>query len=302
MAKLENAAKIDPLLGIVFRDLRNAKGFTQKDAAGSCLSLSIVSRFESGKASISAHHFFQILGNICTNMYEFQYSYEQHLDSKNILLFDTELSQAYMEHNVIKLKIILERLSSDFENDSGNIAAPKKKMLDIIRVKTLIATLEPSFPILESERNFLINYFRELKEWGQYDILLLGHCVNIIDTTHLYIIGRDMINPKQSLIKLHYVKHSLIQTMINIIGVLIDSGDFIYADTFISYLDKSDIHEYYMYEKLTLIYNKAMLSYKKGDSTALTTLEKCKEILIFCDCLKTANMVDHELSELPPLT
>ncbi|OUK04995.1 hypothetical protein BZZ03_04280 [Lactococcus petauri] len=72
-----------------------------------------------------------------------------------------------------------------------------------------------------------------------------------------------MINPKSSLIKLHYVKHSLIQTVINIIGALIDKENFVYVDTFISYLDKSDIHEYYMYEKLTLIYNKAMLSYKK---------------------------------------
>ncbi|MGY3712296.1 hypothetical protein [Lactococcus petauri] len=85
------------------------------------------------------------------------------MESKDILLFETELSRAYIEHNVIKLKFILERLNSNFDNLSRNKVIPKKKMLDIIRVKTLITTLEPSFPILDSERSYLINHFSKLK-------------------------------------------------------------------------------------------------------------------------------------------
>ena len=109
-----------------------------------------------------------------------------------------------------------------------------------------------------------------------------------------------MINPNQTLTKLHYVNHSLIQTLINIISVWIDKEDFVYANVFISYLESSDIHEYYMYDKLTLVYDKAMLAYKKGDAAALNTLKKCKEVLIFWNCLKTANMVDQDLTRLLP--
>lgn len=55
-----------------------------------------------------------------------------------------------------------------------------------------------------------------------------------------------------------------------------------------------------MYEKFTLVYNKLLIEYKQGDFSALGLLKKCQEILIFCNCLDTANLVQHEIFELHP--
>jgi HTH-type transcriptional regulator, SHP2-responsive activator len=290
--------KVDPTLGIVFKNLRKAKGFSQKDAVGNILSLAQLSKFENGKVNISAIHFFHILENICTNMYEFQYSYEEYLMAKDILLFNTELSRAYLEGNIVKLKILLEKISLDQKKYSDYSSIPKKKILDEIRVKILISVLEPSFFIPKNEIDYIKDYFKTLKQWGQYDILLLGHCANVLDSLDLYLVGRELIRPDQLLIKLHYVKHSMIQTLLNIIAVLTEKKAYQFANTFISYFDKNDIHEYYMYEKLMLIHNKAILDYKSGDISALKTLDKCKEIMIFCKCMNTANLMDREMTDL----
>lgn len=300
MAEKSNTnSTVDPLLGQVFKEFRQAKGFSQKEAAGQAISVPLLSRFESGKSNIAAHRLFQILNNICVNMFEFQYSYEQHVGDRDVLLFNTELSSAYLEGNIVKLELILKKITAEMVGYSEKNPAPKKLRLDCIRVKAIIASLNPSTIISETEKNFLINFLQTTKEWGEYEIFLLSHTANIIDGIKLYLIGREMINPNQKLMKLHYIKHAMIQTVLNIINTLIDRGEFAFADTFISYLETTHIHEYYMYEKLTLIYDKAKSQYLQGNQSALYTLKKCKEILIFCDCLKTANIVEKELSSLP---
>lgn len=47
-----------------------------------------------------------------------------------------------------------------------------------------------------------------------------------------------------------------------------------------------------------LIHNKAILDYRLGNMAALVTLEKCKEILIFCKFINTANLMDYEITTI----
>ena len=75
-------------IGIIFKDFRISKGFSQMEAAGNEISATHLSNFENGKTILSTHHFFSILQNINVNMFEFQNSLNQYLQEKDLLLFN----------------------------------------------------------------------------------------------------------------------------------------------------------------------------------------------------------------------
>lgn len=65
----------------------------------------------------------------------------------------------------------------------------------------------------------------------------------------------------------------------------------------IKHLEDSEIHEYFMSEKLTLFFYPANCSYQRGDEQASEGMVKCLEVLEFCDYSKTATQVSKELHE-----
>lgn len=107
-----------------------------------------------------------------------------------------------------------------------------------------------------------------------------------------------MISPSQSASNIPYVKQAIIQTVLNIINVFVDAGLYAPARKFIKYLESTDIHDYYMFEKLTLVYNTARYNYKRGEENALDVMKSCQEVLEFCNCFKTSNWITTEISNI----
>lgn len=282
-------------IGYVYKILRTAKGFSQKEAAGDEISIAQLSKFENGNTIISTNHFFIILDNINVNLFEFQNSYNQYLESKDLLLFNIEITNALMEKNVVKLKHFLKEIELQIiPNSSQN----KKLKLDYIRIKSILSFISCSYSLSKNEILFLKNYLYNLNEWGQYDIHLLGQCAQFLDLFQLSELVEKMINPSQLNSKLHYIELARTQTVLNIINIFIEKNMNEYARRFIKYLEDSKIHDYFMFEKLTLIYNKAHYNYKKGNSSELDRMKKCQSILEFCNCDTMADWIAKEIEEL----
>lgn len=281
-------------IGIVFKILREAKGFTQEETAGKEISVPQLSNFERGKTILVTHHFLAVLSNINVDMFEFQNAYNQYLGSKDILLFNVRISNAVMEGNTVQLELISKQVEQSLLNNPDN----KKLKLDNIRMKSVLYFVDSSYFITKQELNFLIDYLFNLKEWGLYDIRLLGQCAQFIDVIKLIDLTNRMTAPMQINKELHQIKLATVQCVLNIINVLVDQKMFEPARRLIKYLEDSEIHEYFMFEKLTLIYNHANYSYQKGDEQASEVMVKCLEILKFCDCAKTATQVSKELYDL----
>ena len=284
-------------IGIVYREFRIAKGFTQEEAAGDEISATHLSNFENGKTIVSTHHFFCILQNINVNMFEFQNALNQYLEEKDLLLFSMEMTNALVEQNSSKLRLIVGKLEDKIDVD---VFKPnfKKNRLDYIRAKSTLSFLDTACTLTEDEILFLEKYLFKLKEWGQYDIALLGQCAQFLDWIHLIELTERMISPSQTSNNLPYIKQAIIQNVLNIINVFIEAGLYAPAKKFIKYLENTDIHDYFMFEKLTLIYNTARYSHKKGDSSALDMMKSCQQILEFCKCFKTSNWIATEISDI----
>jgi HTH-type transcriptional regulator, SHP2-responsive activator len=284
-------------IGIIFKDFRISKGFSQMEAAGNEISATHLSNFENGKTILSTHHFFSILQNINVNMFEFQNSLNQYLQEKDLLLFNMEMANAFVEKNMSKLRIIVEELTKKLEMDSTSTTTKKYK-LDYIRAKSILSFIDSSYFLTKNEISFLETYLYKLKEWGQYDIALLGQCAQFLDWIHLMELTDRMISPSQSASNIPYVKQAIIQTVLNIINVFVDAGLYAPARKFIKYLESTDIHDYYMFEKLTLVYNTARYNYKRGEENALDVMKSCQEVLEFCNCFKTSNWITTEISNI----
>lgn len=287
-------SKDELAIGIVFKHLRKAKGFSQEEAAGKEISVPQLSNFENGKTILVTHHFLTVLGNINVDMFEFQNAYNQYLDSKDILLFSTKVSEAVMTQNLVQLKDLSKKVESALSLTPDN----KKLKLDNIRIKSVLYFVNPSYTITKNELEFLEIYLYGLKEWGLFDIRLFGQCAQFIDIFKLADLTSRMTAPMQTNCNLHHIKLAVIQCVLNIINVFVDDKMFEPAKRLIKYLEESEIHEYFMFEKLTLIYNRANYSFRKGDEQAAEIMNKCFEILKFCNCSKTATQVSNELHEL----
>ncbi|KST91478.1 Positive transcriptional regulator MutR family [Lactococcus lactis subsp. lactis] len=295
MSKNNVKNTIDPTLGLVLKALRESKGCTQKEAAGTSLSCPHLSNFEHGKTELSAHLLLELLKNINVNVIEFQSFYDNHLSSQlKPQTSNQEISEAYMTGNIFKLEHIL----SIFEDKSNGVKASKRSKLEVIRIKSIISLLDSSRRLSSTDLFFLKSYFMQLKEWGKYDIALLGQSYTNFDIATLAILTNHMLNPSQITIQLESNQHALIQTVLNVITFFVDNRQFEKANNLINHLKNMNIHEYYMYEKLTFVYNIAYFDYSRGDKSALNTMKKCQEILEFCDCLNTAGLVSKEISNL----
>lgn len=278
--------------GEVFRLFREAKGFTQKEAAGDDVSRGLLSDFEHGNHSISVDKFFNVLQNINVNAFEFQFAYNNYLESKDILLFNLNISDAYLRPNITKLKNILKEL----EKAIAQTPNKKKFLLDKIAVESILSIIDPSYLIPINDIHFLKNYFLTIKEWGLFDVTLLGYCTTIFDISTLYTLIEHMVSPTQQSIRIHYVKKSMIGTILNAVSVFIENNQTNLANNLLDYLDEIKIHEYDIYEKITFVYNRAMCEYKDGKISEIDTLKHCLEIMEFLDCAGTANLMREEIS------
>lgn len=108
-----------------------------------------------------------------------------------------------------------------------------------------------------------------------------------------------MLNSIHSNARSPIVRKMIIQASLNVLSIFIENRQFQYSQKLIRCLEESNIHEYDMYEKLTLVYQKSRFQYIQGDDAAINIMKKCKEIFEFSECYSTAQMIEAEIQELP---
>ncbi len=105
-----------------------------------------------------------------------------------------------------------------------------------------------------------------------------------------------MLQPTELNYNIHLVQKAKLQTLLNALWVFIIYNQFNFAKNIITQLERENILEYDLYEKLTFIYSKAMLTYRQmRDVDALSQAKKCQEFFNFCECYLSANTLEKEI-------
>jgi Rgg/GadR/MutR family transcriptional activator len=282
-------------IGAVFKQFRLAKSFSQAEAAGGDISISQLSAFENGHTILGTNHFVKLLTNINVNLYEFENAYNQYTGKSDMLLYNNDtLIEAVLEQNPIKLEQFLQEVELSVTKNPNN----RKFQLDRILIKSTLLPLNLSISIDIEDKQLVLDYLFGLKEWGLYDIRLLAKCAPLLNTFDLTSLTSRMINPYQGNRNLDSVKRAKTRSVLDIINIFVEHKEYHLANQYISYLEQESIPDYFLNEKLRLVYDQAKLHYQQGDKEALSALEKCLETWKFCNCLKIANVVSQEIQAL----
>ncbi|GAB2023365.1 hypothetical protein RyT2_24410 [Pseudolactococcus yaeyamensis] len=204
-----------------------------------------------------------------------------------------EISEAYVERNIAKLKNILLKIQCTKSAQKDLVSL----RLDKIRIEAVIKLIDPSFVISLHDITYLVKYLLNLKGWGQYEIMLLGYTAILITPSDLSKLADRLIAPTMTDFNLPVIKLDTYRALLNIIDVFTEKKLYTEANRYIQFLKKDNIHDYFIYEKLTLIYSEAMLKFISGEQESLDTLKECQKNF-FCDCFNMANVIEHEITEL----
>lgn len=280
--------------GKIEKEFRISKGYTLTDAASGYTTPSHLSEFENGKTMLSTLTFFGVLRNIHVTFSEFENRYNQYLHDTNVMMAAYEISEAFTERNVAKLKDILSKIQCAKSAQKDFVSL----RLDEIRIKAAIKLIDTSFEISLHDINYLVKYLLNLKGWGRYEILLLGYTGKLIAPSDLEKLADRLLDPTMTNFNLPSIKLDVYRAILNIVDAFSEKKLYALANRYVQILKNDNIHDYFTYEKLILIYNEATLKFISGDREALETLKKCQETFAFCDCFNMANVLDYEITEL----
>jgi len=281
----------DPLLGQIFKNFRKHKGFTQQKAAGTIVSMSQISNFEAGKSTPILENFIALLHNINVSLSEFESAYNHALSSKDLLLYDTKVTQALINGSTTQIYTIIKQIENEIKASPVRL----KYRLDKVAAEAGLASLDPSYQIPAHDIELLKDYLAHTTEWGLYDIRLLKRCFHLLGVIKLSKIVQSLLNPTQANYKLSFLQSDIIHTLFDIIHYYFDKNLLQDADELISYLEKIEINEHLMFEKLTLVYVRAELSYRGGRTVALETMKQCESALELSGCFNTARVAEQEI-------
>lgn len=274
--------------GKIFRQFRESKGMSLREVARTDLSASQISRFERGLSSLSVESFYACLNNLNVSLGEFELRYRNYIQDDNIV-FNSQISEAYLEGNIPKLLHILDKLV---------IQDTKISYLNSIVVKTAISMCDPSRKVSQKDIKILSDYLFSIEEWGNYELWLFGNTSFILSPQTLNLLGGEMINRTHFYSSSEENKRKVCMMTLNIISTFLEFDELTYSLKFLNYLDRITILETDTYIKMFHKYVKLVYSYKIGDTEALYELNKLVSALEVLECYGSAQKIKDEISKL----
>lgn len=292
MHKISNS-DFDPLIfGETFRKLRKSKGLTQLQVSGKLSTVSL-SQFENGKTIPHINTFLYFLNNINVSASEFQFMYDSNMAEVLTNYFEGEINSAFTKNSTSELKMILHKVQKLRESNPDLV----RYHLEEIRILALLSRIEPT-DILEIDLHFLKEYFSKLKEWGRYEIRLLGQSIHLFDGFAILKLGNKLIAPTQKLQQFKELHKDIFLTILSLVSRLIDLGLYSLGTQFINFLHYLNMDESLLFEKVILKYYDALLKYLNGDMKSLELIHRYKEDLIFYNCFETVDLISNEINKL----
>ncbi|WP_208560244.1 Rgg/GadR/MutR family transcriptional regulator [Marinilactibacillus kalidii] len=241
------------MYGQVFKTIRKSKGMTLKEAGGSILSVSQLSRFENGKSMIPVDLFFDLLNQINTTSEEFLYLKGSAAETAiRQYFFRIEYAVNHQkddEMNRLKEEIIATR------------PAPYSWQQFILY---FIESLEAVNEDKQQSNQLILDYLMQVEDWGEMELRLYAMFGFNLDVKTTHLLMRTAL--KRSKLYLAIPKDSkLLHTILsNNFSTFLYHNKIDYAEETIdaferSYSENVDL----LSPHIDFIFNKGLLALKK---------------------------------------
>lgn len=263
------------MFGEMVRQLRRDKGLTLEDLSDNILSTSQLSRFEREESEVTIGIFHQLLQRLGLDYEEFMaFSSEMSLTKRQY--FFRKIDQLYHQNKVAELLVLEHEIEVSEEVDPYFLTM----------YRCVLATLDEKFSPSEEEVKDLADYLFGLDYWGQYEMTLLGNCVDQLSYDTVFLLTKELLSKSSSYLSLDKNRRLAVQLSLNVLRRSTDLNHFEQANYLVNNISQLLIYEDEFYEKCLFRYEEGYLSYQMGHANK----EQMKEALTVLQILSPESM------------
>ena len=288
---------IDKTIGKTFRNLRKAKNMEIKEIANPTFSYSQVSKFETGKSSITAEKLFDGLLSLNISILEFSKAYHENKGTDDYLVLSDIEKELYL-NSPSKLKSLLK--------DAKRLALkyPEKSRfrLNEILIKSILKTIDPDYIVPSSDIAFLKNYLLNLDIFSSFEFWLLSYCALLFDSKTLSEIVEGSIHQKQFILDFPQLRQLKYDFILSCIDIFLKRDFLEPLPGLFHYLHQSLDSPLLLYEKATFTYLKAVYDLKVDfeNAQAKQALTGCIATFGLLDCFALVDTIKKEVADYFP--
>ena len=236
-------------LGEFYKELRIARKVKQKDIAKNKLSVSQLSKFESGQTMLSADKMLEVIEGINLTFSEFGFALRDYKPTQHQLLMN-KISKLSAENDKQSLLKLLDKYKE------SQLLYDK---LNTLVIKNAIHLIDRDFTLSLDDSKFLSNYLFDIEDWTAYEIHLFGNTMHFLSDTDLLFLGKELVSRSEIYSPLLYFRKALKYTYLNLISELVERRLTTHFNFFVNQLrmilDVFDTFEIILLNFLVLVYS-----------------------------------------------
>ena len=236
-------------LGEFYKELRIARKVKQKDVAKNKLSVSQLSKFESGQTMLSADKMLEVIEGINLTFSEFGFALRDYKPTQHQLLMN-KISKLSAENDKQSLLKLLDKYKE------SQLLYDK---LNTLVIKNAIHLIDRDFTLSLDDSKFLSNYLFDIEDWTAYEIHLFGNTMPFLSDTDLLFLGKELVSRSEIYSHLLDFRKALKYTYLNLISELVERRLTTHFNFFVNQLrmilDVFDTFEIILLNFLVLVYS-----------------------------------------------
>lgn len=236
-------------LGKFYKELRIARKVKQKDVAKNKLSVSQLSKFESGQTMLSADKMLEVIEGINLTFSEFGFALRDYKPTQHQLLMN-KISKLSAENDKQSLLKLLDKYKE------SQLLYDK---LNTLVIKNAIHLIDRDFTLSLDDSKFLSNYLFDIEDWTAYEIHLFGNTMPFLSDTDLLFLGKELVSRSEIHSPLLDFRKALKYTYLNLISELVERRLTTHFNFFVNQLrmilDVFDTFEIILLNFLVLVYS-----------------------------------------------
>ncbi|MGX7140932.1 Rgg family transcriptional regulator [Facklamia languida] len=279
-------------VGRAFKNARESKGMSQREAAHKILSIASLSKFENGFTIISADKFIRLLDRIRMSYFEFYHFFLEEEDCSQSM-FILNLRKASHSKNTFQLNRLIKNEFNYLKHDH-NI----RHEHNIILAKETIHLVNKQ-PINRKNMFKIYDFLFSVPDWGEYELILFENAIFGFTMKQIISLSDEAIKKAYAYKNSIRFRLLLVQILQNIISMTIRNGNNRISQKRLkevnnllegtNFIDEK-INQKYLFG-LHYIYNREI---DKGVKLCKTAINDYSDFEMF----NYANQLERELSEI----
>lgn len=259
------------MYGSTIHTIRKSKNMTLKEAAGTSLSVSQLSRFENGKSVIPVDLFYAVLENLNTTVEEFDYLKGSQQSDRLSDLFD-RIEQYNNQGELAQLNDL------KLETQADRTALYSWEQFLVYFIECILAVYDKKE---QTAQQPVLDYLMQVEVWGEMELRLYALFGFALDVETTYVLMRTALKRSQQYLAIPAAAKLLYSVLSNNFSTFLSHDRLDYAEETVDLFDSNYAKDTeLMTPHIDFLFNRGLLAFKQNDLTQAH--DYCENAIRFC--------------------